>query len=162
VGIFDTRELYKPFEYPDFEEIHTKLMSAFWHPHEISLDEDINDFKIKISNSEKELVTRILRNFVQSEIHVGCFWGDFVADWIKKPEIQNVARFISGNESVHTFAYDHLNATLGLEEYHLLKEDSALYERIENLINKRAKNKEGMLKQIALYSVFGEGVALFS
>lgn len=97
-NIFQTRELYKPFEYPEFESYHTKLMSAFWHPHEVSLDSDIKDFNFNVTKDEREVVTRILRNFVQSEIHVGCFWGDFVSDWFKKPEIQNVARFISGNE----------------------------------------------------------------
>lgn len=162
MDIFSTRELYKPFEYPEFEEFHTKLMSSFWHPHEVSLDSDIKDFNQNLSKDEKEIVTRILRNFVQSEIHVGCFWGDFVSDWFKKPEIQNVARFISGNESIHSFGYDYLNASLGLEEYHLLKNDKKLYARVENLINKRARTREGKLKQIALYSVFGEGVALFS
>lgn len=160
--IFTTRELYKPFEYPEFEEYHTKLMSSFWHPHEISLDSDIKDFNFNVSKDEREIVTRILRNFVQSEIHVGCFWGDNISNWMKKPEIQNVARYISGNESIHAFGYDYLNASLGLEEYHLLKADKKLYARVENLINKQAKTKEGRLKQIALYSVFGEGVALFS
>jgi ribonucleoside-diphosphate reductase beta chain len=162
MSIFDTRDIYKPFEYPVFEEIHTKLMSAFWHPHEVSLDEDKKDFRQKITKDEREIVTRILRNFVQSEIHVGCFWGESVADWFKKPEIQNVARFISGNETIHAFGYDYLNAELGLEEYHLLKDDKKLYARVENLINKKAKTKENIIKQIALYSVFGEGVALFS
>ena len=161
MSIFDTRDIYKPFEYSEFEEIHTKLMSSYWHPHEVSLDEDVRDFNFNITNDEKELIVRILRNFVQSEIHVGCFWSD-LADSLKKPELQQVFRFISGNETIHSAGYDHLNATLGLEEYHLLKADKKLYARVDNLINKRARTKPQIMKHIALYSVFGEGVALFS
>ncbi len=162
MSIFTTRDLYKPFEYPEFEQIHTLLMSSFWHAHEVTLDRDIKDYQFNLTDDERELVKRILRNFVQSEIHIGCFWGDFVASYFKKPEIQNVARYISGNETLHSFAYDYLNASLGLEEYDLLKSDKKLYARIENLMDKKVKSPDAILKQIAKYSVFGEGVALFS
>ncbi len=162
MSIFDTRDVYKPFEYPEFEEIHNKLMAAYWHPGEVPLDKDIKDYQIELSEDEKELVKRILRNFVQSEIHVGCFWGDFIASYFKKPEIQNVARFISGNESVHSLAYDLLNASLGISEYHLLKADKKLYARVENLMDRKAKSHSDILNQVAKYSVFGEGIALFS
>lgn len=161
MSIFDTREIYKPFEYPEFEEIHNKLMFSFWHPQEVSLEQDIKNFKFDLTVDEKEIVTRILRNFVQSEVHVGSFWGD-LADTLKKPEIQNVARYIAGNETIHSNAYDLLNASLGLEEYHLLKQDKKLYARVDNLINKRARTKEQFHKHLMLYSVMGEGVALFS
>lgn len=161
MSIFDAREIYRPFEYPEFEEMHNKLMFSFWHPQEVSLEQDIKNFKFDITNQEREIITRILRNFVQSEIHVGCFWSD-LADTLKKPEIQNVARYISGNETIHANGYDLLNATLGLEEYHLLKDDKKLYARVENLINKRARTKEQLLKHLMLYSIMGEGVALFS
>jgi ribonucleoside-diphosphate reductase beta chain len=136
-------------------------MFSFWHPQEVSLEQDIKNFQFDITPEEKEIVTRILRNFVQSEIHVGCFWSD-LADSLKKPEIQNVARYISGNETIHANGYDLLNATLGLEEYHLLKADKKLYARVDNLINKRARTKEQLMKHLMLYSVMGEGVALFS
>ena len=161
LSIFEARDIYRPFEYPEFEEIHNKLMFSFWHPQEVSLEQDIKNFRFDITPEEREIVTRILRNFVQSEIHVGCFWSD-LADSLKKPEIQNVARYISGNETIHANGYDLLNATLGLEEYHLLKADKKLYARIDNLINKRARTKEQLLKHLMLYSVMGEGVALFS
>lgn len=158
----DTREIYRPFEYPEFEAIHTKLMSGFWHPYEIQLGDDVNDYRNKLTSDEKEIVNRILKNFVQSEVHIASFWGDSVADWFKKPEIQNVARYMAGQETVHAVAYDLLNTTLGLQEYDKLKEDKALYARINMLINKRAKTNDAILKQIFLYSVMGEGVSLFS
>lgn len=162
MALLDTRETYKPFLYPQFEEVHRKLYTSFWHPDEVSLSEDLADFKFKLNDSEKEIVSRILKNFVQSEIHVGCFWGDFVSSWFKHPEIQNVSRYISGNETIHAVAYDLLNATLGLEEYDKLKEDQKLYARIEMLSKKKAKTKEAILKQIFIMSVMGEGVCLFS
>lgn len=158
----DTREIYRPFEYPEFEELHTKLMSGFWHPYEIQLGDDVFDYKEKLSNDEREIINRILKNFVQSEIHIGNFWGDRIADWFKKPEIQNVARYIAGQETVHAVAYDLLNTTLGLQDYDKLKEDKALYARVQLFMNKRARSDENILGQIFLYSVLGEGVSLFS
>lgn len=162
MSLLDTREIYKPFKYPQFEEMHRKLYTSFWHPDEVSLSEDLADFNFKLNPGEKEIVSRILKNFVQSEIHVGCFWGDFVSSWFKHPEIQNVSRYISGNETIHAVAYDLLNATLGLEEYDKLKEDKKLYARIEMLSKKKAKTNQAILKQIFTMSVMGEGVCLFS
>lgn len=83
----DKREVYRPFKYPQFEEIHRKLYTSFWHPNEVSLDDDIGDFKTRMTEAEIAVVSRVLKNFVQSEIHIGCFWGDFVASWFKHPEI---------------------------------------------------------------------------
>lgn len=158
----DTREIYRPFEYPEFETIHTKLMSGFWHPFEVQLGDDVLDYKHKLSSDEREIINRILKNFVQSEIHIGNFWGDRIADWFKKPEIQNVARYIAGNETIHATGYDLLNITLGLQDYDKLKEDKNLYARIQMLSGKRAKTNDDILKQIFLFSVMGEGVSLFS
>ena len=162
MALRDTRELYRPFEYPDFEPMLTKLLSSFWHAYEVQLGDDVGDYNNKLTNDEREIVNKILKNFVQSEIHIGNFWGDRVADWFKKPEIQNVARYIAGTEVNHAVAYDLLNTTLGLNEYDKLKEDKKLYARIQMLINKRAKTNADILKQIFLYSVMGEGVSLFS
>lgn len=162
MSLKDTREIYRPFEYPEFEEYHRKLMSGFWHPYEIELGDDVADYRHKLTGDEREIINRVLKNFVQSEIHIGNFWGDRIADWFKKPEIQNVARYIAGQESVHAVAYDLLNTTLGLQEYDKLKEDKALYARISMLMNKRARTDENILGQIFLYSVMGEGVSLFS
>lgn len=160
--LLDTRDVYRPFQYPQFEDYHRKLYTSFWHPNEVSLDEDINDFKLKLTENEKAVVSRTLKNFVQSEIHIGCYWGDFVSSWFKHPEIQNVARYISGNESIHAVGYDLLNTSLGLDDYESLKKDKALYARIKTLMNKKAKSEKEILKQIFVYSVMGEGVCLFS
>lgn len=160
--IRDIRDYYRPFDYPDFEAIQTKLMTAYWHPYEIQLGDDVIDYNNKLTPDEKLIIARILKNFVQSEIHIGNFWGDFICSWFKKPEIQNVGRFISGNESVHSVGYDLLNTTLGLSQYDQLKEDKALYARIQMLTKKKARSDAEILKQIFLYSVMGEGVSLFS
>jgi len=162
MGLLDTREIYRPFEYPQFEEIHRKLYTSFWHPNEITLDEDKGDFNNKLTDKERVIVSRILKNFVQSEIHIGCFWGDFVSSWFKHPEIQDVARYISGNESIHAKGYDLLNRELGLDDYAALKQDKALYARIKMLTQKKAKAPKDILLQLFVYSVMGEGVCLFS
>lgn len=162
MSIRTTREIYRPFDYPEFEPMLTKMVSGVWHPYEIQFSQDVMDYNQRLTHDEREIVNKILKNFVQSEIHIGNFWGDRVADWFKKPEIQNIARWIAGTEAIHSIAYDQLNTTLHLSDYDKLKEDKNLYARIELLINKRAKTNEDILKQIFLYSVMGEGVSLFS
>ena len=75
------------------------------------MGDDVIDYKINLTEDEREIINRTLKNFVQSEIHISSFWGDNVADWFKKPEIQDVARYIAGQETIHAKAYDRLNTT---------------------------------------------------
>ena len=45
MGIFDKRENYKPFEYPEVMEFVNAMHQSFWVHSEVEFTADIQDFK---------------------------------------------------------------------------------------------------------------------
>ena len=45
MGIFDKRESYKPFEYPEVMEFVNAMHQSFWVHKVVEFYSDINDFK---------------------------------------------------------------------------------------------------------------------
>ena len=45
MGIFDKRENYKPFEYPEVMEFVNAMHQSFWVHSEVEFTADIKDFK---------------------------------------------------------------------------------------------------------------------
>ena len=71
-GLLEFSETYKPFHYPWAVEITTRHEKAHWIEDELDLSEDVSDWKMgKMTPTEKEYVTNILRLFTQSDVAVG-------------------------------------------------------------------------------------------
>jgi ribonucleotide reductase beta subunit family protein with ferritin-like domain len=68
---------------------------------EVPLSSDINDWKLKLTESEKNLIGNILKSFTQTEVHVNDYWSTRVSAWFPKPEIQAMARAFADFESIH-------------------------------------------------------------
>ena len=58
MGIFDKRENYKPFEYPEVMEFVNAMHKSFWVHSEVEFTADIQDFKSNLSTVEQEAVKR--------------------------------------------------------------------------------------------------------
>ena len=56
MGIFDKRENYKPFEYPEVMKFVDMMHQTFWVHSEVEFTADIQDFKSNLSLVEKEAV----------------------------------------------------------------------------------------------------------
>jgi ribonucleoside-diphosphate reductase beta chain len=162
MSLLDTRVYFKPFEYPEFYEIWLKAHAAHWSPVEVQMHSDINDWKIKLTPSEKNVVGNILKGFTIMETFVEDYWASKVARWFKKIEVQMVAHTFASFESIHAIGYAYLNDSLGLDDYKAFLKDEATYARIERLINTKSKSKVDIAKSLAVFSAFTEGVALFS
>jgi len=78
MGIFDKRESYKPFEYPEVMEFVNAMHKSFWVHSEVEFTADIQDFKSNLSTVEQEAVKRALLGIAQVEVSVKTFWGDLV------------------------------------------------------------------------------------
>ena len=76
MGIFDKRENYKPFEYPEVMEFVNAMHKSFWVHSEVEFTADIQDFKSNLSTVEQEAVKRALLGIAQVEVSVKTFWGD--------------------------------------------------------------------------------------
>ena len=65
-------EAYKPFYYPWAVEMVTRHEKVHWIEDEVDLSEDVSDWKSnKLSDSERDYITNVLRLFTQSDVAVG-------------------------------------------------------------------------------------------
>ena len=160
--ITEPRIYYKPFEYQDAFEFYKNQHRAHWLADEVPLASDLNDWKLKLTESEKNLIGNILKSFAQTEVHVNDYWSTKVSVWFPKPEIQAMARVFADFESIHAEAYARLNEELGLDDFKAFMEDEASKAKIERLIEIPGDTIEEKAISLAIFSAFTEGVNLFS
>jgi ribonucleoside-diphosphate reductase beta chain len=160
--ITEPRIFYKPFEYQDAFDFYKNQHRAHWLADEVPLASDLNDWKLKLNESEKNLIGNILKSFAQTEVHVNDYWSTKVSVWFPKPEIQAMARVFADFESIHAEAYARLNEELGLDDFAAFMEDEASKNKIERLIEVSGDTLEEKAISLAIFSAFTEGVNLFS
>ncbi len=160
--ITDKRLFYKPFEYGQAHEFLKQQQRVHWLPEEVALAGDVNDFKLKMTESEKNLIGQILKSFAQTETHVEDYWSSYVSKWFPKPEIQSMAVTFGSFESIHAEAYSLLNESLGLDDFAAFMEDEEARNKIERLQEVNAGTPEEIAQSLAIFSAFTEGVNLFS
>lgn len=123
---------------------------------------DINDWKLNLTNTERNVVGHILKGFTQAEIFIQEYWGNQVSKWFKKPEIQMMAATFSSFESIHAVSYAYLNQSLGLEDFAAFLHEPTAKAKIDRLVETRGKSKVEIARSLAVFSAFNEGVNLFS
>jgi len=160
--ITDKRLFYKPFEYPQAHEFMKLQQRVHWMADEITLASDVNDFKMKLTESEVNLIGQILKSFAQTETHVEDYWSSYVSHWFPKPEIQSMAVTFGSFESIHAEAYSLLNESLGLDDFEAFMEDEEARNKIERLQQVNAGTMGEIAQSLAIFSAFTEGVNLFS
>lgn len=160
--ITDKRLFYKPFEYDQAHEFLKAQQRVHWLPEEVSLAADVNDFKLKLTESEKNLIGQILKSFAQTETHVEDYWSSYVSHWFPKPEIQSMAVTFGSFESIHAEAYSLLNESLGLDDFAAFMDDEEARSKIERLQQIKSGTMDEKAQSLAIFSAFTEGVNLFS
>ena len=160
--ITEVRNYYKPFEYQTAFDYYKDQHRAHWLADEVPLASDLNDWKLKLTESEKSLIGNILKSFAQTEVHVNDYWSTKVSIWFPKPEIQAMARVFADFESIHAEAYARLNEELGLDDFRAFLEDEVSKAKIERLIETPGETIEDRAVSLAIFSAFTEGVNLFS
>lgn len=162
MGIFDRRESYKPFEYPEIMEFVNAMNVSFWVHSEVEFTADIQDFKSNLTAVEQEAVKRALLGIAQVEVSVKTFWGDLY-DLFPKPEFNGLGATFAECEFRHSEAYSRLLEVLGYnDEFQSLLEVPIFKER--NIILKEylAKNRENALERILFFTLIIENASLFS
>jgi ribonucleoside-diphosphate reductase beta chain len=162
MSIITPRNYYKPFEYQTAFDFYKDQHRAHWLADEVPLASDLNDWKLKLNDSEKNLIGNILKSFAQTEVHVNDYWSTKVSIWFPKPEIQAMARVFADFESIHAEAYARLNEELGLDDFKAFLEDEVSKAKIERLIETPGTTIEEQALSLAIFSAFTEGVNLFS
>jgi ribonucleoside-diphosphate reductase beta chain len=157
------RKTYKPFLYEKAYDFWLSQQQAHWLSTEVQMAGDIQDWKLFLTDAEKNVISGILKGFIQTELVVNDYWTTRVCKWFKHPEIVMMGTTFGAFESIHAIGYAYLNDSLGIEDY-----DAFLYEptakaKIDRLIDiPLESSKEEIAKSLAVFSAFTEGVSLYS
>jgi ribonucleoside-diphosphate reductase beta chain len=163
-SLFDPRNYYKPFEYPqayEFYEMHEKM---HWLVDEVPMHQDVLDWKNKLTNQEKHFLTQIFRLFTQSDVDVAGAYANKYIPLFPKPEIRMMLLSFAAREAIHIQAYSHLIDTLGMSEatYKAFMEYEAMREKHDFIEEFMGTDQNMIVQQIAAFSAFTEGMQLFS
>ena len=154
---------YKPFQYPWAVELTKKHEEIHWIEDEAELSEDVQDWKTKLSENEKDFITQVLRLFTQSDVQVGQNYHDFLIPKFRNNEVRNMLSSFASREGVHQRAYALLNDTLGLpeEEFHKFLEYKEMADKLDFMKDNNITSHSGLALALA-QSVFNEGMSLFA
>ena len=160
--ITDRRDFYKPFEYQEAFDFYLDQQRSHWLADEVPLASDLNDWKQKLSETEKNLIGNILQSFAQTEVHVNDYWSSKVSQWFPKPEIVAMTSTFGSFEAIHAHAYARLNEALDLEDFEAFLHDETAMNKIERLLDTPMETLSEKAQSLAIFSAFTEGVNLFS
>src|SRR5699024_4540986 len=165
-NIFNRRVNIKPHEYPEIIDNKKEIQHSYWLHTEFNYTSDIQDFKVNISESERNVIKNAMLAISQVEVAVKTFWGDLYHR-MPKAEVGSVGSTFAESEVRHSDAYSHLLEILGLNgEFEKIGDIPALSERVKYLSDSVAYAKTGEDKDYALsvllFSLFIEHVSLFS
>ena len=165
-NIFTPRVNILPYEYPSLLAYKDAIRHSYWIHTEFNFTTDIDDFRTKITDNEREVIKRSMLAIAQIEVNVKTFWADL---YKRMPitEIGDVGMTFAESEVRHKDAYAQLLRILGLEEeFQHVVEIPAIKDRIAYLTKyldgTRSKDNKMYTKSVLLFSLFIEHVSLFS
>jgi ribonucleoside-diphosphate reductase beta chain len=164
MALLDARQAYLPIEYPDIMKLYQKGLKSFWSCSEVIMDGDVSDWELKLTDEDKNIISGVLRGFTLTETLVGDYWSHVVSCKFRKPEIISLARVYAAQEACHAEAYNHLAATLGINDHEAFLADPAAQEKLGYLVSLPydSSSAKDIAISLAIFSGFVEGVALFS
>jgi ribonucleoside-diphosphate reductase beta chain len=115
-NLADTRDSFKPFNYPWAYDAWLKHEQSHWMHTEVPMVEDVKDWKKKLSAEEKQFLTHIFRFFTQGDIDVAGGYVNNYLPYFPQPEVRMMLLGFAAREALHIAAYSHLIETLGLPE----------------------------------------------
>jgi ribonucleoside-diphosphate reductase beta chain len=164
-SITKSRTYYKPFQYPWAYDFYKKSEQMHWLPEEVEFRDDIKDWNENLTSEEKNLLTQLFRFFTQADIDVASGYRTLFAPVFGgHPELAMMMSSFAAREAIHVDAYSTLIETVGLPEttYQAFTEYEAMEAKHDYFSEADGGSPEEMLKALAIYSAFGEGMQLFS
>ena len=162
--LLEERHYYKPFNYPWAFEAYKTQQHMNWLPDEVNLADDLKDFRERLTEDNRQLLTNIFRFFTQADVDVAEGYATHYLPTFKQPEVRMMLSAFANMEAVHQEAYSLLLETLGYDdsEYQKFTEIQSMYEKHEYLSDFGTESLVDLAKTMAVYSAFTEGVQLFS
>ncbi|WMM95689.1 ribonucleotide-diphosphate reductase subunit beta [Pelagibacter phage HTVC309P] len=164
MSLFKGRTHYKPFQYPWAFEAYDQQQKMHWLPSEVPLHEDVRDWNERLTDPEKNLIGQILKFFTQGDVDIAQAYLDKYIPQFKAPEVRMMLSAIATSEANHAHSYSLLNDTIGLpdKEYKAFQEYKEMADKHEYLFKNKGEGIEGMARELAVFSAFGEGLQLFA
>jgi ribonucleoside-diphosphate reductase beta chain len=164
--IFDEQISRKPNFYPWTEQFVESMHNGFWTDKEFSFKSDIQQFKVNLTDQEREVIIRTLSAIGQIEVAVKTFWAK-LGENLPHPSLQDLGYVMANTEVIHNNAYERLLSVLGLEE---VFEENLKLDWIQGRVNYLKKythkfykdSKKQYLYALILFTLFVENVSLFS
>ncbi len=135
-----------------------------WLADEVPLQDDIKDYKEKLSSDNRMLLDNIFKFFTQADVDVCEGYAKHYLPTFKAPEVRMMLVSFAAMEAVHQEAYSLLLETLGKSDsqYKEFMDIQEMVEKHEYLSDFNMNTPHDIAKTMAVYSGFTEGVQLFS
>ena len=164
--IFDEQVSRKPNLYPWTESFIEAIHSGFWTDKEFNFKSDVQNFKVSLTEQEKEIIIRTLSAIGQIEVAVKSFWANLGTN-LPHPSLSDLGYVMANTEVIHNNAYERLLTVLGLED---IFEQNLKLEWIQGRVKYLKKythkfykdSKKQYLYALILFTLFVENVSLFS
>jgi ribonucleoside-diphosphate reductase beta chain len=164
--IFEEQISRKPNKYPWTEQFIEAMHNGFWTDKEFSFKSDIQQFKVNLSDQEREILVRTLSAVAQIEVAVKTFWAK-LGDNLPHPSLQDLGYVMANIEVIHNNAYERLLNVLDIED---VFEENLKLEWIQGRVKYLRKythkfykdSKKQYLYALILFTLFVENVSLFS
>ena len=164
--IFTEQVSRKPNRYPWTDQFIEAMHNGFWTDKEFSFKSDIQQFKVELSDQEREIIVRTLSAIGQIEVAVKTFWAK-LGENLPHPSLCDLGYVMANVEVIHNNAYERLLQILGLED---IFEENLKLEWIQGRVKYLRKythkfykdSKKQYLYALILFTLFVENVSLFS
>ena len=164
--IFTEQIARKPNHYPWAQEFIDSMHNGFWTDKEFSFTSDLHQFKVELTDQEREIVVRTLSAIGQIEVAVKKFWSK-LGDNLPHPALTDLGFVMANVEVIHNNAYERLLTVLDMED---IFEENLKLDFMQGRVNYlrkythkfRSGNKEQFVYSLILFTLFVENVSLFS
>ena len=164
--LFEEQVSRKPNLYPWTEDFVNAMHNGFWTDKEFNFQSDVQDFKVNLSEKEREIIKRTLSAIGQVEVSVKKFWAN-LGNHLPHPGITDLGYVMANIEVIHNNAYERLLSVLELED---VFEENMKLPIIRDRVNYLKKylnkcymnNKKQYIYSLILFTLFVENVSLFS
>ena len=163
-GLLTPSAAYKPFRYPWAYEFWRRQQQIHWMAEEVPLGDDCADWAMKLTDSERNLLTQIFRFFTQSDIEVADNYMERYSRVFKPTEIKMMMGAFTNMETVHIAAYALLLETIGMpeSEFGAFMDYQAMRDKHDYMATFNVKSHGDIAKTLAMFGGFTEGLQLFA
>jgi ribonucleoside-diphosphate reductase beta chain len=164
--IFEEQMSRKPDHYPWTGEFMETMWSGFWTDKEFNFQSDVQDFKVNMTDKERDMVTRSLSAIAQIEVAVKTFWAK-LGENLPHPSLTDLGYVMANVEVIHNNAYERLLNVLEMED---IFEENMKLDIIQNRVKYLRKynkkyykdSKKQYVYALILFTLYVENVSLFS